>query len=289
LWVKQNCSSYLPQSELPARYEQKEVIDEVLDCRQEYYDQQIEHLKCTMFNVSRKAPFKKDEMIERLQNVIKVYEEKNKDKKVFVGEFHDWDQSKKKELAKEFPQSLVFSKILTSLALGVSSKFLKTPNDTELRSWLESQDVVSVEIEDLFLKSLELNQGDLYLTLLSIENILSEYWKTPRRDQIIQTTRLKSITNHCPGSKPEDVYGSWYHMFGMMLYGCVSGPVAADFVARTENTGSRILDAKSVKREGENVLLHLLVGSDPQEEKINRISGHVGHGLCKAIREKSKN
>ena len=94
------------------------------------------------------------------------------------------------------------------------------------------------------------------------------------------TPDFSSITNFCPGEKPEDVFGSWYHLFGVMLLGCVEGGVKSNLVGRVESFGGRILDMRSMKRKK---LIHLLIGSDPQEEKINRYGGIIGNNICKDL------
>jgi hypothetical protein len=286
-WLEKNCSEFLPKKKAGPIYASQEQVEDLEKCRSQLYDEKLEELKCDIFNVSRKAPFKTKELTNELMAQIKKFEEAQKTKS-FVGEFHQWEKTEKKKLVAQFPPSLVFSKILTALALGVTSKYLMTEKDQELREWLEKQSLVSVSPTDLFYQSLVLQNGDVYKALLSIENVLSEFWKSPNRNAIVQTTSLMSITNHCPGETKEDVFGSWYHMFGMMLYGCVHGPVAAQIVGRTEAAGGRILDAKSVKKNGQSVLLHLLIGSDPQEEKINRLSGLVGNQVCRQVKNSEK-
>jgi hypothetical protein len=282
-FVSKNCVEFINGGPNVPIFISEDEEAKLEECRDNVYQDKIIELKCDVFNVSRKAPFTVDEMTKRIESVVKSFQDKT-EKKVFIGEIHDWDQERKKDLRREYPVAINFSKVLTALSLGVSSRYLITNKDKELRSWLEAQELTSVGVEDIFSKSLELQEGDIYRALLSIENVLSEFWKSPNRNNIVQTTKLKSITNHCPGAKPEDVFGSWYHMFGMMLYGCVSGPIRADVVGLTEAAGGRVLDLKGVKKEGESVFLHLLIGSDPQEEKINRNSGNVGHRLCRSVR-----
>ena len=200
------------------------------------------------------------------KKVIRKYEKKN-NQKVFLSRPHTWN---KKEGSITLPR--FDTKLLTSLALGVTNRFMMTPNDKKLRRWLESRPYLSVTPDKLFKKSLELSKGDIYKALLSIENILSEFWKDKKRYQLRQTASLSSITNHCPGLGREDIFGSWYHLFGVMLLGCVEGGLKANLVGRIENLGGRVLD---LKQAGEHKLLHLLIGSDPQEEIINKRGGII--------------
>ena len=118
----------------------------------------------------------------KLKKVIKEYEKKNK-KKVFRSKPHTWASEKRGQfIIQKFPSSIAFSKLLTSLSLGVTSRFMITEKDQELREWIKRQKYISVLPEDLFRKSLELQEGDIYKAILSIENVLSEYWKDKKRN-----------------------------------------------------------------------------------------------------------
>ena len=109
--------------------------------------------------------------------------------------------------------------------MGATARYMMTPMDKKLRAWIKRQRFSSLEPEDVLRKSLELQKGDLYKAILSIENVLSEYWLVPNRGNLKQTSSLRSITNVCD-SKKDDVFGSWYHLFGTMLLGCVEGPLS---------------------------------------------------------------
>ena len=186
-------------------------------------------------------------------------------------------------------------KLLATLAMGATSRFMATEQDQELRSWILDQPISSILPEDIFRESLRLQNGDIYKALLSIENVLSEYWLAPNRQHLKQTAALRSITNYCPGTKmidgdyggsrdtlnSDDVFGSWYHLFGTMLLGCVEGPVLSTIVGKTESMGGRVLDIKKAKQQGHNLAYHMVRGTDPQEEKINARGGRIGHGICK--------
>ena len=58
------------------------------------------------------------------------------------------------------------------------------------------------------------------------------------------------------------------------------GGIKANIVGRVESIGGRMLDIRSMKRKK---LIHLLIGSDPQEEKINRYGGVIGNNICKSL------
>ena len=226
-----------------------------------------EKLKCRWNKIIRKSPINVKKKTKNFKEIIKNFEKEN-GTEVFRSKPHSWDpENKLKLVSTHFPGSLIFSKLLTSLSLGVTSKFMMTPKDKDLRAWLESQNVAGVSLEDLFKKSLELQKGDLYKTILSIENILSEYWRDKKREHLGKRHSLQSITNHCPGLHKRGYVGSWYHLFGTMLLGCVEGYLWSDIVGRVEAAGGRILNIKSAKKMKINLGYHLLVGSDPQEEK----------------------
>lgn len=186
-----------------------------------------------------------------------------------LGEFHQWsDQIKRQH---PFSPTLRFSKILTALALGVSSRVLITEQEGPLKEYLLSQSDNSVTLEMIFRQSYRLNQGNVYLTLLTIENLLSANWKAPNRERIPYIVKLKAIHSHYNGGG--DKYGFWYHLFGTMLYGYVQGRIPSQWVGGVEALGSKIL----AKFEYEK-----------QETFANFLGGKIGAQLRSKIKQFQK-
>ena len=222
--ILKNCKGYeTPHRRSPRNYITTMQHKSLGDCRKQLQETKTKDLNCKWNKIIRKSPINVKKTTDSFKAIISEYEDKNKTK-VYRSRPHSWDPKNKYKLVQGgFHGSIIFSKLLTSLSLGVTSKFMMTPNDQDLRSWLESQNFASVSLEDIFKKSLELQKGDLYKTILSIENVLSEYWRDKKRETLRQTASLQSITNYCPGTHKEDIFGSWYHLFGTMLLGCVEG------------------------------------------------------------------
>jgi hypothetical protein len=115
-----------------------------------------------------------------------------------------------------------FSKLLVALASGDTSRFMPTMKEKPLMEWILDQKDRSVTIHGIFEKSFILNQGNVYKTLMTIENVLSEnFYLGEMRERLTSTTKLSKIINHTGGQF--DLYGPWYHLFGMMLYGYAEG------------------------------------------------------------------
>ena len=239
---------------------------------------QYELLHCDVNKTLRRSPIKVDDYVDIFNQAIHNFEASS-DKKVFMSSEHTWDSDTQRERIIKHPLSAIYSKLLLALSIGVTSRYLMTSKDSDLAQFLESATSSSVTPQKLLEKSLELQEGDLYLALLSIENVLSRHWTDKDRGLLKQTDALESIIYHCPSDKEEDKFGAWYHLFGLMLYGCIEGGVKASTIGRIENAGSRVLDVKSIDGRF-NKLVHMFIGSDPQEEKIGRRAGKIGHRLC---------
>ena len=300
-WIKENCAPHVKSMSLGSKdlselgeYLTESESQELEACRFEQNEDRFEELDCEVGKIIRKSPVQVKDYTIKFNSAIRKYEQ-DSGKIVFRSEPHQWSKDQRGELIKKFPPAGVMSKLLATLAMGATSRFMMTEHDQELRSWIMSQPMSSLNPEDVLSKSLALQEGDIYKALLSIENVLSEYWLSPNRQHLKQTASLKSITNYCPntpsldaghagersGLNSEDVFGSWYHLFGTMLLGCVEGPIVSGLVGRTESAGGRILDIKKAREQGHNVAKHLIIGTDPQEEKINKRGGRIGHNICK--------
>lgn len=211
----------------------------------------------------RRPPFSSKHLLRMLKQVI--VEERQRGVLPTAGEIHQWSPQHKRELRREFWILARFSKVLVALTRGVSSSFLVTGTESQLIDYLITRPTQSVTIEEMFRTSLRINQGNVYLTLLTIENVLSRYWTDPQRDKRLVTTKLKDITNY---HYKTDKFGAWYHLFGMMLYGYVEGAFRARLVGGTETVGSQILSGFEDER---------------QETYINARGGRIGARLRRFI------
>jgi len=159
------------------------------------------------------------------------------------------------------------SKLLIALAVGVTSQFMVSGTEEQLKAWIMSQPDNSITLEQMFREAYRENQGDTYLTLLSIENVLAKYWRVPEREDLPFTRKLQSFT--ITYGAPKDRFGTWYHFFGIMLYGYVYGRKAAENVA-----GWEVFMGRLYGRRGEY-----------QKEWINRVGADLGHDLREDVQE----
>lgn len=141
-----------------------------------------------------------------------------------------------------------FSKLLVALSNGDSSRVLPTMKERELQNWILDQKNRSVTIHEVFSKAYELNGGDVFKSLLTIENVLSEDFYNPRRQNLALSTRMSKIINHKGGNF--DLYGAWYHLFGMLAYGFDSGSkFKANFIGKVETGTSLVYGTSNEKQE----------------------------------------
>lgn len=215
----------------------------------------------------RVNPFRVKEMIKMLVQIMKEERDINGITPQ-LGVPHTWSPeflAYCQEKGEMIP--LTFTKLLTALASGVTSRHFKTGKELDLINYILSRPDGSVTMDEAFRQSYRLNNGEVYLTILTIENVLSDYWRHPQRDQLAVTKKLANICNFYQGKG--DKYGAWYHFHGIMLYGYVRGGLRAYIVASIESAGSHVL-AHGVP--------------EPQEDKVNSTGGKVGARLAKAVK-----
>ena len=182
---------------------------------------------------------------------------------------HEWS----KEFLDKYRETstmLASSKLLMALAVGDTNRYMRTDQEADLYRWMVGHPESSLTIPEVFRKSYQLNKGDIYKTLLTIENVLSHQRNNPRRENLPLTQRLKPITSGHEYS--QDRYGSWYHLFGIMLYGYVEGGTKAHVIGRIEALGSKILSPGVLKT---------------QKTRINKTGGLLGGDLADMVRERS--
>lgn len=212
----------------------------------------------------REKPIHVEKFSEMLDQVL--FEESQRGLTPVVGAFHEWSpETREKHLGKN--AVVGFSKLFICLSLGFTNRFMKTGHEQDLWKWLVQQDYNSVTLPELFRASYRLSQGDVYLSLLTIENLLAANWRYRGREALPATKRLRPITSGYNYDK--DKFGTWYHFFGMILYGYRTGSgFKANFVGRAEALGSNIL-SKGVDKT--------------QKQWFNKLGGYIGEDLRESV------
>jgi hypothetical protein len=194
-----------------------------------------------------------------------IQEEYRKGLPPLFGIVHEWSAEYKNKHV--MSQS---SKLLVALALGFTDRFMITGKEEQLRMWILTENYESVTLPELFRASYRINYGNVYMTLLTIENVLANNWRFTDRESLPITKRLRPISSGY--NYKGDRYGTWYHFFGMILYGYASGPVKAHAVGKIEAVGSNMLSPDA---------------NQTQKQWFNIMGGYVGAHLKKVIKEKS--
>ncbi|MES3037034.1 MAG: hypothetical protein V4736_03930 [Bdellovibrionota bacterium] len=185
------------------------------------------------------------------------------------GEPHKWSEEFSRKYKMRSPL-LINSKLLLALSMGRTNRYMVSGTEETLYKWAVSQERNSITLPEMFRASYRINNGDVYKTLLTIENILANQWRNVRRELLPMTQRLKPIALGFMYS--EDRFGTWYHLFGMMLYGYVEGGLRADFVGRIEALGSSMLSPKINKT---------------QKQWMNKAGGDLGDDLAEMVKKNS--
>lgn len=197
-----------------------------------------------------------------------------------LGEEHEWSPEARRYLyygfwhrvwrygicgQKDFPMpAFLRSKLLLCLAFGWTSRYCVTGQERALEERILSYPDHSVRIHDLFDESYVLNDGNLYLTLLTCENVLAGDPHRWRRQHDALQQKLSYIRHD--SKELGDNYGAWYHLFGAALYGLVRPEFVSLFVVNTESFGSLFIE-----------------GADRQESLINHFGAVFGSRLRRMI------
>jgi hypothetical protein len=236
-----------------------------------HHGQKSPEVLAQSFQPGKQAPLKSAELLESLQAVINDCPEYEP----HIGKEHVWSrQSKpyrgwgyfrravsavKGERPFPFP-TMGSSKLLCALGLGATAAVMPTGQEEKLQTWIKERDEGSIQLHSLFKESYKLNKGDLYGTLLTAENVLSEGLYSPDRQDREVTSKLSYLRND---SAPKgDNFGTWYHLFGSALYSLIRPEWKANTAMKIESAGSYILE-----------------GRDPQEHHINKLGVKLGVGL----------
>ena len=240
-----------------------------LDIPQDEKDRMLVQLHNSSLQLEgRVNPFRSKEMLNMMMQIIK--EEKAAGLEPRFGEPHTWSPEFVKyckDKGEMIP--LGFTKLLTALASGVTSRHFRTGTEEALINEILTRQDGAVALDQVFRASYRINQGDVYLTILTIENILSDNWRHPQRDKLAVTRKLANICNFYQGRG--DKYGAWYHFHGIMLYGYVRGGFRAALISGIETAGSHVLSHGAAEQ---------------QEDAVNSTGGKIGARLAKVVNEK---
>lgn len=161
-------------------------------------------------NTKAVALFDMQETVKNLKRILR--DRKQRRKEISAGESHRWSNK----------HPFVISKIIVALGTASSSRFMYVGQEIPLIRWIAQCPDRSVTIEKLFQKSLELNNGNIYLTLLTIENVLSDASFEKDRENTLVNQKLADLYANSPNK-----FGDWYHLFGTILAGYVQEPAKA--------------------------------------------------------------
>lgn len=229
------------------------------------------------FKIGRTNPLDNEQLLNQFMDVIQDYYPAITPE---LGEEHEWSpEAKRYNLygywhrlgrrisgrQKDFPAPFFMrSKLLMCLACGWTSRYCITGTEETLIERIMSYPDYSLQLSELFAESYLLNRGNVYMSLLACENVLTGQPHRTERDDDPMQRKLAYIRND---SKPlGDNYGAWYHFFGIALYGILRSSFTSVFVANTESFGSFFME-----------------GADHQETLINHYGALFGHQFRKRI------
>ncbi|MCM2323650.1 MAG: hypothetical protein NDJ90_10360, partial [Oligoflexia bacterium] len=215
----------------------------------------------------RESPIRREGFVRMFAQII--LEETANGIQPSYGTPHEWSEE---FLAKyrETSMMLASSKVLMALAVGDTNRFMRTDREAQLYKWMIAHPDRTLTLPEVFRQSYRLNMGDMYLTLLTIENVLAHQWRNGQREKLPLTHRLRAITSGHEDSR--DRFGTWYHLIGIMLYGYVEGAFKGEAIGRIESLGSFMLTPKN---------------NQYQKRLINRDGGLVGGDLAQLIRTRA--
>ena len=201
------------------------------------------------FRIGKTMPIDIDRLLNRFAEILRQHEP---DVIPVEGEEHEWSPEAKKYLRygfwhrlqrhaeykqQNFPVPLLMrSKLLLCLACGWTSQYCVTGQEAALQERILRCPDRSVQIDQLFEESYLLNGGNIYLTLLTCENVLAGQPHRREREQDPLQKKLAYIRHD--SKEMGDNYGAWYHFFGTALYGFLRPEFVSTFVADTECIGS---------------------------------------------------
>ncbi len=231
------------------------------------------------FEIGKKHPFDVDRLINAVIKVI----QKHPEIELKMSEEHKWSKEARRYMMygfwhrlgrfisrrqKDIPAPLFMrSKVFLLLACGWTCRYAITGKEEILEKKLLSRPDRSLNIHEVFEISYVLHDGDMYLTMLAIENVLAKNPYVENRQDLPLQKKLIYLRND--SDTTGDNYGAWYHLFGISFYGMVRPGLVSRAVAEIESLGSIVLE-----------------GFDRQEDYINRLGAVFGLKLRRMIKKK---
>lgn len=230
------------------------------------------------FKIGKSVPIDVDRLVNKMHEIINAY---YPNITPVLGEEHQWSPEAKRYLLygfwhrfgrhvfrkqKEFPSPLFLrSKLFLLLACGWTSRYAVTGTEEALKTRIMLYPDGKMQLHHMFMESYVLNRGNLYLTLLTAENVLAgDPYRVDRENDPVQ--KKLAYLRH-DNVQLGDNYGAWYHFFGISMYSLVRSGVTARAVAEIESVGSFFLE-----------------GADKQEDYINRYGAVFGKKFKKMFK-----
>lgn len=229
------------------------------------------------YKSSRTIPFDTEKLLNRFAEIMRLH---FPDIFPTVSEEHRWSPEAENYLyygywhrlgrklsgkQLDFPApTLLRTKLFLCLACGYTSRFCFTGCEKALREYIMGRPERSIQLDELFEASYILNRGDVYMALLTCENLLAGMPHKSGRNSDPMHRKLAYIRHD--SEELGDNYGAWYHFFGIALYGLVRPDFVSVIVADTESFGSFFME-----------------GPDPQEDRVNHYGAIFGARFRKMI------
>lgn len=230
------------------------------------------------FKIGKSIPIDVDRLINKCREIILRY---HPHIVPVLGEEHRWTPEAKRYLTygfwhrfgrhifrkqKEFPSPLFLrSKLFLLLACGWTSRYAITGQEGALTERIMRYPDGRLQLHHMFMESYVLNRGNVYLTMLTAENVLAgDPYRVDRENDPIQK-KLAYLRHDTV--QMGDNYGAWYHFFGIGMYAIVRTGLISRSVAEIESLGSLFLE-----------------GADKQEDYINRYGAIFGKKFRKMLK-----
>ncbi|PKL38706.1 MAG: hypothetical protein CVV41_22255 [Candidatus Riflebacteria bacterium HGW-Riflebacteria-1] len=233
------------------------------------------------FKIGKTVPIDIDRLINKCREIILSY---HPHIMPVLGEEHRWSPEAKRYLAygfwhrlgrhvfrkqKEFPSPLFFrSKLFLLLACGWTSRYAVTGQERALTERIMRYPDGKLQLHHMFMESYVLNRGNIYLTMLTAENVLAgDPYRVDRENDPVQK-KLAYLRHDTV--QMGDNYGAWYHFFGIGMYAIVRTGLVSRSVAEIESLGSLFLE-----------------GADKQEDYINCYGAIFGKKFRKMLKDET--
>jgi hypothetical protein len=233
------------------------------------------------FKIGKTVPIDVDRLVNKCREIILSYYPHIIPT---LGEEHRWSPEAKRYLTygfwhrlgrhvfrkqKEFPSPLFLrSKLFLLLACGWTSRYAVTGQEQALTRRIMLYPDGKLQLHHMFMESYVLNRGNIYLTMLTAENVLAgDPYRVDRENDPVQK-KLAYLRHDTV--QMGDNYGAWYHFFGIGMYSMVRTALVSRSVAEIESLGSFFLE-----------------GADKQEDYINRYGAIFGKKFKKMLKKET--